>query len=143
MDLDRYRSTTGYLISLNSTPVSWRSTFQRVVALSSTEAEYIAASAAAREVIWFRSLLVELHISFPSPSILYVDNRSCIDLSTNPVHHERNKHIHIRYNYFGCVVVFLSITLLYRPSTDLLADLLTKPLRAPRFLSLVSGFVNS
>ena len=133
VDVDRFRSTTGYVISCNGTPVSWRSSFQRCTALSSTEAEYIAASDACREVVWFRSLLFELRISYPSPSVIYVDNRGCIDLSSNPIHHERNKHIHIRYHFLRRAVDLFYVTLVYQPSSELLADLFTKPLRAPRF----------
>ena len=135
-DPDTYRSVTGYVTFLNGTPISWRSIKQRVVALSSTEAEYISAAACAREIHWVRNFLLTLHMPLTQPTVLYCDNRGCIDLSINPVNHERNKHINIKYHYIKYAYEHQILVLVFKPSSDLVADLLTKSIRPPRFDSL-------
>jgi hypothetical protein len=66
------------------------------VALSTTEAEYIAAVEAGKEVVWMRQFLTELGLSFSSPSLLRLDNQSAISVSQNPEHHGRMKHLDLR-----------------------------------------------
>jgi hypothetical protein len=98
------KSTSGCIFNIGSTVVSWFSRKQRSVALSSAEAEYMAASLAACEAIWMRKLLVGLFRQRMEPTVIHCDNQSCIKLSENPVFHDRSKHIEIRYHHLrDCV----------------------------------------
>lgn len=98
------KSTSGGVFSIGSTTVSWYSRKQRSVALSSAEAEYMAASLAACEAIWMRKILVGFFGSHLDPTVIYCDNQSCIKLSANLVFHDRSKHMDIRYHHIrDCV----------------------------------------
>jgi len=89
------KSTYGCYFGLGSAVVSWFSRKQRLVALSSSEAEYIAASQASCEAIWLRKMLVILFGESLEPPVIYCHNQSCIKLMENPVFHDRSKHIDI------------------------------------------------
>lgn len=135
-DKDTRRSTTGYLFKLGSSTISWGCRLQPTVALSTSEAEYMSASAAVQEAMYLRQLLKDLKYNQESATIIWEDNRGCIDLSENPVHHKRSKHIDIRYHYIREHVVANDIKLTYINSQEQLADLLTKPLPRQRTLEL-------
>ena len=100
-----------------STVVSWFSRKQKSVALSSAEAEYMAASQASCEALWLRKLLVDLFDQELRPTLIYCDNQSCIQLFENPVFHDRSKHIEIRYHFIRDYVQRGTVTLQYI-STD-------------------------
>eukprot|EP00253_Pinus_taeda_P034538 PITA_34538 len=106
---------------------------QRFVALSSAEAEYMAASLAACEAIWMRKILVELFGSHLEPTVIYCDNQSCIKLSTNPVFHDISKHIDIRYHHIRDCVQRRIMLLSYIPTEDQDADILMKVLTRSKF----------
>eukprot|EP00253_Pinus_taeda_P016988 PITA_16988 len=89
------KSTYGGIFNLGLVAVSWYSRKQRSVALSISEAEYMAASHAACEAIWMWKILVGLFGEMMDPTVIYCDNQSCIKLSKNPVFHDRSKHIDI------------------------------------------------
>ncbi|XP_043862632.1 secreted RxLR effector protein 161-like [Drosophila santomea] len=102
--LDR-KSYTGYIYLLAGGPVSWRSEKQRSVALSSTEAEYMALSAAFKEAIVMRRLILEIGCGDDNtPIVVYGDNLSAQALTKNPVNHSRTKHIDISYHFVRDVV---------------------------------------
>ena len=113
-------------------PISWLSKKQSVVALSTSEAEYVVLSLATQEAIWIRRLLTELNIS-TKPVMLMEDNQAAIAIARNPVAHARTKHIDIRYHY---ALRDHIIHVHYCPTSDMLADLLTKPLSKGRFEKL-------
>ncbi len=93
------KSVSGYLFTINGSPVSWSSQKQGCVATSFTETEYIAASHAAKEGIWLRRILAELGHPQNSPTIIREDNTGCIAMSKDPVFHKRTKHIDIHYHF--------------------------------------------
>ena len=98
------RSTSGCCFSLGSGFVSWFSRKQKFVALSSTDAEYIAASMVTCEAIWLRKLLVALFRQKVETTVIHCDNQSCIRLSENPIFHDKSKYIDIRYHFIrDCV----------------------------------------
>ena len=97
-DLDRRRSLTGYLFMLNGCAANWKATLQSVVALSTTEAEYTAATEAVKEALWLKGLVTELGLHQKSVSV-YCDSSSAIHLSKNPAHHEKTKHINIKLHF--------------------------------------------
>ena len=106
------------------------------MALSSCEAEYIAATTAASQGIWLSRLLADLTGEEVAPATLKVDNKSAISLCKNPVYHERSKHIDVRYHYIRQWVEEERIIVEFTGTIEQLADLLTKPLGRVRFLEL-------
>ncbi|WVZ63126.1 hypothetical protein U9M48_012785, partial [Paspalum notatum var. saurae] len=92
-DIDNRKSTSGTFFFLGNCLISWQSIKQKVVALSSCEAEYIADTTAATQD------LVGSTVGEPEAVELKVDSKSALALAKNPVFHERSKHIHIRYHF--------------------------------------------
>jgi hypothetical protein len=119
------KSTSGYAFTLGTGVISWYSKRQSTVALSSSEAEYIAACEATKEALWFKQLLKEL--GFEQGTVpVYEDNEAAILLSKNPQHHGRTKHIQIQFHWIREQVSKKFIELLYVPTAEQLADCLTK-----------------
>jgi hypothetical protein len=113
---------------LGGAAISWSSKKQTTVALSSTEAEYIAASNAGKEAVWLRRLLTNLGIDSSQPTILHVDNQSAIAISKNPEFHDQTKHIEIRHHFLRQLVDEKYINPTYLPTGEQIADALTKGL---------------
>lgn len=132
-DVETRRSTTGYLFCLANGAVSWLSQRQKMVTLSSTESEYVAASTAAKEAMWLRKLLHDIGYPCASETTLYIDNQSAIQLIKNPVYHKRIKHIDVRYHYIREKVENKDLAIEYIPSENQRADILTKALPKERF----------
>ena len=84
-DVDTRRSTTGYMFKISGGPVSWQSRLQSSVALSSMEAEYMAASAATQEAMWLNRLLQQLGLKTPRPTKIYEDNKAAILFSSQTI----------------------------------------------------------
>lgn len=97
-DLDHRRSINGIVYTTGGNTISWRSPLQQVVALSTTEAEYISLSEAIQEVLWLKSLVEKLGFKQESVEI-YCDSQSAIALSKNEVFHERTIHMAVKYNF--------------------------------------------
>ena len=125
------RSTTGSLIRLASGPVCWKSHLQREVVLSTTEAEYLAATETCRELEWVKSLLQELDLQDRIEGVartnLHIDNQSTISLIKNHDNHKRSKHIKLRNNYCRQKYQREELEVIYVQSDQQLADCLTKP----------------
>jgi hypothetical protein len=125
------RAVTGYAYIIDGGAVSWNSKQQELVVLSTTEAEYVAATHAAKEGLWIRSLISELFgklIDITSPTTLFSDNKSAIALAHEHQYHARTKHIDIRYHFIRWVIENGSMCLIYCPTDEMIADTLTKPL---------------
>jgi hypothetical protein len=136
-DIDTRRSTSGYVFLLNGGCISWRSKKQRTVALSSTEAEYMALSEATQEAVWLKAFMRELGEDAGDGALtVYEDNQGAIALAKNPEFHKRTKHIDIRYHFVREKVEDGQVMLQYCPTQDMLADLMTKPISAPQFVAL-------
>jgi hypothetical protein len=130
--LDR-KSTSGYAFVVNGTLVAWQSRRQHSVATSSMESEYIAAGMAAKQAIWLRSILKEFGYPQDGPTTLYEDNTGAISFAKNPIAHKRTKHIGIQFHFIRELLESRQIFLLYIPTTDQLADFLTKALGRVKF----------
>ena len=130
------RSTTAFTFFIGNCLISWQSRLQTTVALSSTEAEYMALSSAAQEALWLRSLLSEIGFKLPFSTTIWCDNKGAVQLCYNPTHHRRTKHIAIRYHFIRENIAENQLTVDHIPTTSMLADLLTKPLGATNFLQL-------
>jgi hypothetical protein len=122
------KSTSRCCFGLGSRVVSWFSRKQKLVALSSVEAEYMASSQASCEAIWLCKLLVGLFDQELSLTVIHCDNQSCIKLSENPVFHDRSKHIEIKYQFIRDWVQRGAVQLQYIPIDEQVADILTKAL---------------
>ena len=139
-------SRTGFVIKYANCPIIWNSKLQTEIALSTTEAEYVALSQAMRDVVPMINLLEELKRIIPilegSPKVLctvFEDNRSCIDLVNLPKLRPRTKHIGLKYHHFREHVKRKTIMIEYVETEEQLAD--TKALAAPQFWKLRSGIV--
>ena len=97
-DLDTRRSTSGYVVVMAGAPIVWMSKLQPIVAVSSMEAEYIAAFFVIQEVTWIRAVLLSLGLARSDPTPVSIDNKSARDLALSPVHHQRSKHIDVKYH---------------------------------------------
>jgi hypothetical protein len=126
-DQETRRSTTGYCIFLADAIVSWSSRRQKVVALSSTEAEYIAMTEVAKQIEWLHNLFSEIGHEIKHPIPLNCDNQGAMFLASNPAQERRSKHIAIHYHYIRDAVLELkTLDLFYVPTVDQKADIFTK-----------------
>jgi hypothetical protein len=132
-DIDSSKSTSGSLFFLSNCLVSWQSIKQRVVALSSCEAEYVAMTTAVTQALWLSRLLAELRGRRVKVVELKVDNMSTIALAKNPVLHDRNKHIRTKYHFIRDCLEKGSIKAHFIPTADQLVDILTKSLGKAKF----------
>jgi histone deacetylase 1/2 len=134
--VDDRKSVAGQCVFLGETLISWSSRKQKVVSRSSTESEYRALADLAAEIAWIRSLLTELKLPLPRKPVLWCDNFSAKALASNPVLHARSKHIEIDVHYIRDQVLQNEVVVAYVPTTDQIADCLTKPLSHTRFSQL-------
>ena len=135
-DINGRRSTSGVLVFLGSAPISWLSLKQKVVALFTCEAEYIAADTAACQVVWLRRLLDELTGVEAHPPALMVNNQPAIALKKNPVLHDRSKLVDVKFHFLRNCVDGGQIVIEFVETGRQLADVLTKPLGRLRFTEL-------
>ncbi|GAA0171472.1 transmembrane signal receptor [Lithospermum erythrorhizon] len=130
------KSTSGYVFLLNTGAVAWSSKKQPIVTLSTTEAEFIAAAMCTCQTIWMKRILSELGHEIGDCIQLKCDNSSTINLSKNPVMHGRYKHIDVRFHFLRELTKQGKIALEFCGSTDQVADIMTKPLKANAFIKL-------
>lgn len=126
-DVTDRRSFTGFCFRLSGSIVSWESRKQNCVALSSTEAEYIAISEASREAIYLYNLFGEF-VGINSCITLYNDNQSAQKLCINPTFHKRAKHIDIKYHFVREAIFNNFVNIKYLETSNMPADILTKSL---------------
>jgi len=135
-DVDGRRSTSGVLVFLGGAPIAWQSLKQKMVALSTCEAEYVAAATAACQVVWMRRLLTELTGVQAQPPALKVNNQPAIALAKNPVLHDRSKHIDVKFHFLRDCVDGGQLVIEFVETRRQLADILTKSLGRLRFMEL-------
>jgi hypothetical protein len=124
-DVDSRKSTTGFVYTLGGTAVCWGSKLQKVVALSTTEAEYVAVTEAAKEMVWLQGLMGELGKAIEK-GVLHSDSQSAIFLAKNPAFHSRTKHIQMKYHFIRCLVDEGQLLLEKIRGAENPADMLTK-----------------
>eukprot|EP00253_Pinus_taeda_P026056 PITA_26056 len=125
-DLDKRRSTSMYVFTLVGGAISWMSKLQNIVALSTTEVEYIAASHACKEVIFLKGLFGEFG-SLQDNIKLFCDSQSAIHLAKNPAYHSKSKHIPIKYHFVRHVITERGVSLEKVHTKENYADMFTKP----------------
>jgi len=127
------KSVTGFFFFLTGGPISWRVRKQSTVALSSTEAEYLSATDTSKQAIYHRNFLDEIGITQNDPTVIQADNQGAIAISKNPCKHERTKHFDIRHHFVREKVLSGEVSLKYCPTTEMVADILTKALPRIKF----------
>jgi hypothetical protein len=142
-DIATAKSTSGYIFFIAGGPFTWRSKLQTIIAQSTTEAEYIALNLASKEAVYIIALLKELGYYNQTKFPIYVDNKSAIDLSENPVFHERTKHINVKYHYIRNLINSGIIDVIYINTEEQKADGFTKPLEKVKYKKFLNqiGFI--
>ena len=120
-DKDDRKSTSGYVVLIAGGPVSWKTKKQPTRAMSSCEAEFISLSEATKELIWFTHFLTELGIDFETPTI-YTDSQSAMDWTKNACHHQRTKHVALKYFFVRDIVADKVVKIAYVCTKDNIAD---------------------
>ncbi|MCO5563946.1 hypothetical protein L7F22_017598 [Adiantum nelumboides] len=131
-DLDKRRSTSGYLYTFAGGAISWFSRLQFCTTLSTTETEYVSASNACKEAIWLTCLVGDLGIVGEVP-VLHCDSQSAKPLARNPVFHAKTKHVDVRYHFIRDVLEDKRLQLVKVHTDHNPADLLTKTLSPKPF----------
>ncbi|KAL4025858.1 hypothetical protein IC575_014264 [Cucumis melo] len=126
------KSTSWTCQFLGSSLVSWFSKKKNLVALSTTKAQYIMVSSCCAQILWMKQTLCDFGLKFDNVPI-FCDNTSVINLTKNPIHHSRAKHIDIRHHFIREHVQNGHITLEFVSSNDQLVDIFTKPLNEENF----------
>jgi hypothetical protein len=124
---DTRKSTSGYVLTMNGGTIDWRSKKQSTVTMSTTEAEYVAAASAVKEVLWFKHLASSLDLKI-SDYTIKADNQSMLALIKNPILSARTKHIDIAHHFVRERVARGEVSFTFLPTDKMLADILTKPL---------------
>lgn len=127
-DVHDRKSITGYLFMLAGGAVSWQSKKQHTVALSSVEAEYMAATQASKEALWWKSFFHQLEIDIQGPVSIASDSMGSIALTKNATYHSRTKHIDIQHHFVRQHVNEGKIAFNFVGTENMVADMLTKPL---------------
>eukprot|EP00253_Pinus_taeda_P023001 PITA_23001 len=131
--VDDRKSTSGGAFFMGSRLVSWFSKKQSSIALSTAEAEYVAAASCCTQLLWMMQTLQDFQITCTPPISILCDNTSAISISKNPIMHSKTKHIPIKYHFLREQVLEQKVKLEYVPSKEQVADILTKPLPREAF----------
>ncbi|KAJ4765650.1 Retroelement pol polyprotein-like [Rhynchospora pubera] len=127
------RSLTGYFVMLGGSPVPWKTKKQPTVSCSSAEAEYRSMTNATCELLWLKSFLQSLGVVHDRPMNLYCDSQAALHIATNPVFHERTKHIELDCHFVRDWIKDGAVVTQYIRSSEQLADIFTKALGKQQF----------
>jgi hypothetical protein len=131
-DKDHYLSTAGWTFLMCGGAISWQCKRGKTPAQSSCDAEYVAEGLAAQEICHLRNILSELHLEPPHPIPLFSDSKSAIQITNNPVFHERSKHVALKFHFSRHMQADGRMKLQFVPTTEQVADVLTKPVFGPK-----------
>ncbi|XP_048232350.1 uncharacterized mitochondrial protein AtMg00810-like [Ricinus communis] len=138
------KSTTGFCIFIGGNLVTWKSKKQSVVTRSSAEAEYHMMTSTASELIWVKQVLKDMKVETMEPMKMFCDNQAARHIASNPVFHEKTKHIEVDCHFIREKVQKREIETPYIKSQDQLADIFTKGLDKQNHQSILSkmGSIN-
>jgi hypothetical protein len=140
-DLEDRRSTTGFVFMIGGGAISWSSKRQPTIALSTTEAEYMANTQATKEAIWITKLMMDLgYMEEKKMMVIRCDNQGAISLTKNPTHHARTKHIDVQHHFVRERVENGEVRFEYCSTEHMVADVLTKALSKERHHKLINMF---
>ena len=122
------KAISGYSFMINGGAVSWSAKRQQIISLSTTESEYIAATYAAKEALWLQQLILQLFGINLDATTLFSDNQLAIALTKEHQYHARTKHIDVHFHFIRWIVEEGKIRLIYCPTDEMVADILTKAL---------------
>ena len=125
-------STSGWVVQWQGAALSWGSRRQKCVALSTCEAEIIALSEAAKDVVYLRKLISGFGDAADGPTELYTDSKAARDVSYNPELHDRMKHVQRRHFYVRDMVESFELVVPHVPTENNIADFFTKPMKTPK-----------
>jgi len=136
--------TTGYCVFVGGNLVSWRSKKQNVVSRSSAESEYRAMAQSTCEILWIQHLLAEVGLNPSFPAKLWCDNQAALHIASNPVYHERTKHIEVDCHFVREKIQENVISTGYVKTGEQLGDIFTKALNGTRveYLCNKLGMIN-
>ncbi|KAJ9552878.1 hypothetical protein OSB04_016923 [Centaurea solstitialis] len=128
-DRDDFKSQSGYVFTLNKGTISWKSSKQNTIADSTTEAEYIAASDAAKEAVWLRNFILDLRVvtNISRPVDIYSDNSSAVAQAKEPREHQKSRHVLRKYHLIREIIRRGDVRICKIPTDENVADSLTKP----------------
>ncbi|KAJ9537478.1 hypothetical protein OSB04_030211 [Centaurea solstitialis] len=142
-DRDDFRSQSGYVFTLNGGVISWKSSKQDTIVDSTTEAEYIAASYAAKEAVWLRNFLSDLRVvaSISRPIDIFCDNSGAVAQTKEPREHHKSRHVLKKYHLIREIIGRADVRIFKIPTEDNVADPLTKPLARVKHEAHVRDYV--
>jgi len=140
-DLEDRRSTIGFVFMMGGGATSWSNKQQPTIALSTTEAEYMASTQATKEAICMINLMKELgYMKEKKATVIRCDNQGAISLTKNPTQHARTKHIDVEHHFVRERVENGEVTFEYCSTEEMVADVLTKASSKERHYKLISMF---
>jgi hypothetical protein len=119
---------SGHTFILDAGAVSWSSRKQELVTLSTTEAEYVAATHTSKEALWLQKLIHKLFPLMARPTMVYCDNQAMLQLIEDDNYHMQTKHIDVRYHFIWDITKCGDIKTIYCPTDQMVVDILTKAL---------------
>ena len=131
-DFDRRRSITSYVFTLGEYIISWKASLQPIIALSTTEAEYITVTETIKRAIWLRGLFCEFSLVH-DVTIVHYDSQSAIHLTRDQMFHERTKYIDVRYHFIRDIISQDDVTVTKIGTANNPANMLTKSLPIVKF----------
>jgi hypothetical protein len=138
-DVTTRKSTSGYVFKMAGGAISWSSRKQGSVATSTAEAEYVAAAMAAREALWLRQLLHEMHQSQKAAMPIYIDNQAAIVHLTNPMTTPKSKHIDIAFHFVRDHIYKGHLVFIFISTKHQVADVFTKALSKDSFRKCIKA----
>ncbi|KAJ8575401.1 hypothetical protein ON010_g3812 [Phytophthora cinnamomi] len=138
-NLDDRRSVSGTMVMISGAPMVFKSKYQRTVALSSAEAEYMALGLCTQDVLWARAMLKDLGHEQVGATQVWEDNQGAIALASNAGYNARTNHVDIKHHFVRENVARGVIAVDYVPTKDQLADMLTKAVGTKRLQYLLQA----